>query len=92
MAASSVALMQCSFLPDFFGGADRSSGSRKSRARKKFCTEFTVRSLRADRATTAEPHAMSIGIDTVWVNGDVAFRSSGATGAYSGRVLRRGDK
>ena len=46
----------------------------------------------ADRATTAEPHAMSIGIDTVWVNGDVAFRSSGATGAYSGRVLRRGDK
>src|SRR5207249_1992276 len=43
----------------------------------------------ADRATTAEPHAMSTGIDTVWVNGDVVFKGGSTTGAYSGRVLRR---
>ena len=46
----------------------------------------------ADRATTTEPHAISSGIDTVWVNGDVVFRNGSATGTYSGRVLRRGDK
>ena len=45
-----------------------------------------------DRATTAEPHAISAGIDSVWVNGEVAFREGRATGAHAGRVLRRGDK
>ena len=45
-----------------------------------------------DRATTAEPHATSVGIDTVWVNGEVVFREGNSSGARPGRVLRRGDK
>jgi len=43
----------------------------------------------ADRATTADPHALSAGIDTVWVNGEVVFREGGASDAHPGRVLRR---
>jgi N-acyl-D-amino-acid deacylase len=43
----------------------------------------------ADRATTADPRAVSVGIDTVWVNGEVVFREGGASGAHPGRVLRR---
>jgi N-acyl-D-amino-acid deacylase len=46
----------------------------------------------ADRATTSDPHAMSTGIETVWVNGQAVFQKGGATGLYPGRVLRRGDK
>ena len=46
----------------------------------------------ADRATTAEPHAVSVGIDTVWVNGQIVFREGGPSGAHPGRVLRRGEK
>ena len=44
-----------------------------------------------DRATTADPHAVAEGIDTVWVNGQVVFKG-GTTGVHPGRVLRRGDK
>ena len=43
-----------------------------------------------DRATTKEPRLTSIGIDTVWVNGIVAFQNGASTGSASGRVLRRG--
>jgi N-acyl-D-amino-acid deacylase len=46
----------------------------------------------ADRATTAEPRATSVGIDTVWVNGDVVFRDGNSSGAHPGRVLLRSDK
>jgi N-acyl-D-amino-acid deacylase len=42
-----------------------------------------------DRATTTEPHALSAGIERVWVNGRVVFTGGAATGAKSGRVLRR---
>ncbi|HUF48081.1 MAG TPA: D-aminoacylase [Vicinamibacterales bacterium] len=42
-----------------------------------------------DRATTAEPQAMSVGIDTVWVNGDVVFAEGRVTGARPGLALRR---
>jgi N-acyl-D-amino-acid deacylase len=42
-----------------------------------------------DRATTAEPHALSTGIERVWVNGDVVFEKGKATGAMPGKVLRR---
>jgi N-acyl-D-amino-acid deacylase len=42
-----------------------------------------------DRATIAAPHAPSVGIATVWVNGVVAYRDGKTTGAYPGRVLRR---
>ena len=43
----------------------------------------------ADRATTAEPHAMSVGVSRVWVNGEVVFADGAVTGKYPGRVLRR---
>jgi len=43
----------------------------------------------ADRATTDEPHALSTGIERVWVNGTVVFEGGRATGARPGRVLRR---
>jgi N-acyl-D-amino-acid deacylase len=42
-----------------------------------------------DRATTAEPRAMSTGIRTVWVNGDVVFDKGATTGSRPGRVIRR---
>jgi N-acyl-D-amino-acid deacylase len=42
-----------------------------------------------DRATTAAPHEVSIGIRRVWVNGVEVFRDGATTGAYPGRVLRR---
>jgi N-acyl-D-amino-acid deacylase len=46
----------------------------------------------ADRATTSNPHAMSVGISTVWVNGDVVFANGAVTGKYPGGVLRRASR
>ncbi len=43
----------------------------------------------ADRATMEDPHAVSDGVRTVWVNGEVVFRDGKTTGAFPGRVLRR---
>lgn len=43
----------------------------------------------ADRATTADPHALSVGIRTVWVNGSVIFNDGRTTGQLAGRVIRR---
>ena len=42
-----------------------------------------------DRATPIAPHAQSVGIHTVWVNGQVVFDGGVATGQHPGRVLRR---
>lgn len=42
-----------------------------------------------DRATPAEPHATSVGIDRVWINGALAFAAGKVTSARAGRVLRR---
>ena len=42
-----------------------------------------------DRATTKEPQAVSVGMDKVWVNGLLVFEGGAATGARSGRVLKR---
>lgn len=42
-----------------------------------------------DRATLEDPAAVSEGIHTVWVNGTVVYREGKATGAFSGRVIRR---
>jgi len=44
----------------------------------------------ADRSTTKEPHALSVGVEQVWVNGVEVYALSKATGAKPGRVLRRG--
>lgn len=43
-----------------------------------------------DRATPADPQAMSAGIERVWVNGVMVFAEGAATGARPGQVLRRG--
>jgi N-acyl-D-amino-acid deacylase len=43
----------------------------------------------ADRATLKEPHLVSTGVDTVWVNGQIVFADGKATGRRPGRVLRR---
>jgi N-acyl-D-amino-acid deacylase len=42
-----------------------------------------------DRATIADPRARSVGIRTVWVNGEVVYDGGAATGRFPGRVLRR---
>ncbi len=42
-----------------------------------------------DRATPAEPHLTSVGIERVWVNGTEVFRSGEVTGATPGKVIRR---
>ena len=42
-----------------------------------------------DRATPAEPHAVSAGIAKVWVNGVLAYEDGSVTGARGGQVIRR---
>ena len=42
-----------------------------------------------DRATTSEPHAVSVGIERVWVNGEVVFSGGRVEAARPGRVIRR---
>jgi len=42
-----------------------------------------------DRATTRDPRALSEGINTVWVNGEVVFENGKGSGRYPGKVLRR---
>jgi len=70
------------------GLADRGAIAPKKYADLVLFDPATV----ADRATTAEPHALSVGIDTVWVNGEMVFREGSASGAHPGRVLLRGEK
>jgi N-acyl-D-amino-acid deacylase len=43
----------------------------------------------ADRATFADPGALSVGIETVWVNGVAVWQGGRTTGAHPGRGLRR---
>jgi CubicO group peptidase (beta-lactamase class C family) len=43
----------------------------------------------ADRATIVNPHATSVGIQTVWVNGVVVYDNGRTTGSFPGRALRR---
>jgi N-acyl-D-amino-acid deacylase len=42
-----------------------------------------------DRATPQAPHALSVGIRTVWVNGEIVYAEGRATGRLPGRVVRR---
>ena len=42
-----------------------------------------------DRATTSDPHALSAGIERVWVNGRTVYAGGSASGLRPGRVLRR---
>lgn len=43
----------------------------------------------ADRATTKEPGALSVGVARVWVNGSLVYQDGKATGARPGRALLR---
>ena len=36
-----------------------------------------------ERATIAEPHAVSAGIQTVWVNGEIVYDNGAPTGTYN---------
>ena len=42
-----------------------------------------------DQATTEKPHAISLGIERVWVNGQVVYQDGSITGRRSGSVIRR---
>jgi N-acyl-D-amino-acid deacylase len=42
-----------------------------------------------DRSTVSEPHRTSIGVDTVWVNGEVVYENGQTTTARPGLPLRR---
>ena len=42
-----------------------------------------------DRATTKDPHALAVGIETVWVNGSIVYEKGAASANRPGRVLRR---
>lgn len=45
-----------------------------------------------DRATPADPHAPSVGIERVWVNGQEVWAGGRATGVHPGRVIHRWDR
>jgi N-acyl-D-aspartate/D-glutamate deacylase len=49
---------------------------------------FNPKTIR-DRATFSEPHRICEGIETVWVNGDIAWSGGCQTPARSGRFLKR---
>jgi N-acyl-D-amino-acid deacylase len=42
-----------------------------------------------DRATTSDPHALSAGIERVWVNGRTVYAGGSVSGLRPGQVLRR---
>ncbi len=42
-----------------------------------------------DRSTPADPHAVSVGVDRVWVNGVLVYDDTKTTGSYPGQVLKR---
>lgn len=45
----------------------------------------------SDRATPSDPHALSVGMAKVWVNGVLSYQTGGVTGARAGAVIRRTD-
>ena len=45
----------------------------------------------ADRATVEDSDALSVGIHTVWVNGEAVFHDGRSTGARPGRIVLRDD-
>lgn len=46
----------------------------------------------ADRSTSADPLALSAGIEKVWVNGVVVLEGGKGTGAFPGKAIRRPSK
>ena len=46
--------------------------------------------LYADKATTASPNALAVGVATVIVGGEIVYRRGKPTGIYPGQFLKRG--
>lgn len=67
------------------GIADRGSIRPGMRADLTLFDPATV----ADRATMTTPHEPSVGIRTVWVNGEIVYADGRTTGLYPGKVVRR---
>jgi N-acyl-D-amino-acid deacylase len=44
----------------------------------------------ADRATSEDPNALSVGVQRVWVNGEQVLEDGRPTGVHSGRPILRG--
>ena len=42
----------------------------------------------SDEATVAEPHKLSDGIETVWVNGKIVFENKKTTELYPGKIIK----
>jgi N-acyl-D-amino-acid deacylase len=42
-----------------------------------------------DRSTPKDPHAVSAGVDRVWVNGKLVYEDMKTTGNYPGQILKR---
>jgi N-acyl-D-amino-acid deacylase len=42
-----------------------------------------------DRSTPSDPHALSVGVDRVWVNGALVYEDMKTTGSYPGQILKR---
>jgi len=43
----------------------------------------------SDEATISEPHKLSEGIETVWVNGTIVFENKKTTELYPGKIIKR---
>ena len=43
----------------------------------------------SDEATITEPHKLSDGIETVWVNGTIVFENKKTTELYPGKIIKR---
>jgi len=70
---------------DHMGIADRGLVKAGMRADLVLLDPRTV----LDRATMKDPHALSAGIDRVWVNGRLVFADGCATGERPGQVITR---
>jgi N-acyl-D-amino-acid deacylase len=42
-----------------------------------------------DRASTSDPHATSVGIEKVWIGGELVWNGGRTTGARPGTVIKR---
>jgi N-acyl-D-aspartate/D-glutamate deacylase len=81
-----LAIRSCSGLPaDILGLRDRGY------VREGYVADlvlFDPASFR-DKATYADPHQCSTGVDWLWVNGQAAIAEGQATGTLAGRAIRR---
>ncbi len=72
--------------------ADRLGLRKRGHLRDGFCTDVVLFDPQTigDRATFADSHRLSVGVQDVWVNGERVLRDGAHTGAMPGRFVRRG--